>query len=119
MKLLRQVQIMSLRPDEESTSALKEIVKPTDIPITADIHFHYKRAIESAKNGASCLRINPGNIMNKNNIKEVIKVAKDHNCSLESGRNLGSLEKDILEKYKEPRLSISRKCDKKYKSFRR
>ena len=89
-------------PDEESTSALKEIVKSTDIPIIADIHFHYKRAIESAKNGASCLRINPGNIGNKNNIKEVIKAAKDHNCSIRVGVNAGSLEKDILEKYKEP-----------------
>ena len=89
-------------PDEESTSALKEIVKSTDIPIIADIHFHYKRAIESAKNGASCLRINPGNIGNKNNIKEVIKAAKDNNCSIRVGVNAGSLEKDILEKYKEP-----------------
>ena len=78
-------------PDEESTEALKKIVKATDIPIIADIHFHYKRAIESAKSGASCLRINPGNIG-----------AKDHGCSIRIGVNAGSLEKKILEKYKEP-----------------
>ena len=49
-------------PDKESTSALKEITKHATIPIVADIHFHYKRAIEAAENGADCLRINPGNI---------------------------------------------------------
>ncbi len=89
-------------PDEDSTKALKEIVKQVNIPIIADIHFHYKRAIEAAKNGASCLRINPGNIGNKNKIKEVIKSAKDNNCSIRVGVNAGSLEKDILEKFKEP-----------------
>jgi len=89
-------------PDEESTKSLKEIIKHIDIPIIADIHFHYKRAIEAAKNGASCLRINPGNIGNKEKIKEVIKAAKDNNCSIRVGVNAGSLEKDILEKYKEP-----------------
>ena len=68
----------------------------------ADIHFHYKRAIEAAENGASCLRINPGNIGNKDKIKDVIKAAKDNNCSIRVGVNAGSLEKDILEKYKEP-----------------
>jgi len=89
-------------PDEDSTKSLKEIIKHVDIPIIADIHFHYKRAIEAAKNGASCLRINPGNIGNKEKIKEVIKAAKDYNCSIRVGVNAGSLEKDILEKYKEP-----------------
>ncbi len=89
-------------PDEDSTQALKEIVKSTKIPIVADIHFHYKRAIEAAINGAHCLRINPGNIGDKNKIKEVIKAAKDNNCSIRVGVNAGSLEKDILEKYKEP-----------------
>tara|TARA_Y100001970_G_scaffold169824_2_gene207571 strand:- start:735 stop:1823 length:1089 start_codon:yes stop_codon:yes gene_type:complete len=89
-------------PDEESTEALKKIVKATDIPIIADIHFHYKRAIESAKSGASCLRINPGNIGSTERIKEVIKAAKDHGCSIRIGVNAGSLEKKILEKYKEP-----------------
>ncbi len=89
-------------PDESSSKALKEITKHTDIPIIADIHFHYKRAIEAAENGASCLRINPGNIGNKNRIKEVIKAAEDNGCSIRVGVNAGSLEKDILEKFKEP-----------------
>ncbi len=89
-------------PDENSTKALKEIVKHVSIPIIADIHFHYKRAIEAADNGASCLRINPGNIGNENKIKEVINAAKNNNCSIRIGVNAGSLERDILEKYKEP-----------------
>ena len=89
-------------PDEDSTKALKEIVKHVSVPIVADIHFHYKRAIEAAENGASCLRINPGNIGNKNKIKEVINAAKNNGCSIRIGVNAGSLEKDILEKYKEP-----------------
>ena len=89
-------------PDESSTSALKEIVSHVDIPIVADIHFHYKRAIEAAENGASCLRINPGNIGSVNKIKEVVKAAIDSNCSIRVGVNAGSLEKDILEKFKEP-----------------
>ena len=89
-------------PDEESSKALKEITKHVDVPIVADIHFHYKRAIEAAENGASCLRINPGNIGDKKKIIEVIKSAKDHNCSIRVGVNAGSLERDILEKFKEP-----------------
>ena len=89
-------------PDEESSKSLKEIVKHVNIPIVADIHFHYKRAIEAAKNGASCLRINPGNIGDENKIKEIIKAANDYNCSIRVGVNAGSLEKDILEKFKEP-----------------
>jgi len=89
-------------PDEESTKALKKITKETKVPIVADIHFHYKRAIESAISGAKCLRINPGNIGSKERIKEVIKAAKDYNCAIRIGVNAGSLEKKILEKYKEP-----------------
>ena len=89
-------------PDESSSKALKEITKHVDIPIVADIHFHYKRAIEAAENGASCLRINPGNIGDKKKIKEVVKAAKDNDCSIRVGVNAGSLEKDILEKFKEP-----------------
>ena len=89
-------------PDKDSTIALKEIVKHVSVPIVADIHFHYKRAIEAADNGAKCLRINPGNIGDKNKIKEVIKAAKNNNCSIRVGVNSGSLERDILEKYKEP-----------------
>ncbi len=89
-------------PDEASSKALKEIVKNVDVPLIADIHFHYKRAIEAAENGASCLRINPGNIGEKKKINEVLKAAKDNNCSIRIGVNAGSLEKDILEKFKEP-----------------
>jgi (E)-4-hydroxy-3-methylbut-2-enyl-diphosphate synthase len=89
-------------PDESSTKALKEIVNHVNVPIIADIHFHYKRAIEAADNGASCLRINPGNIGDKEKISEVLKAAKNNNCSIRIGVNAGSLEKDILEKFKEP-----------------
>ena len=89
-------------PDESSSKALKEIIKHVDLPVIADIHFHYKRAIEAAENGASCLRINPGNIGDKNKIKEVIKAAKNNDCAIRVGVNAGSLERDILEKYKEP-----------------
>ena len=89
-------------PDEESTKALKNIIRNTSIPIVADIHFHYKRAIEAAESGAACLRINPGNIGDKKKIKEVITAAKNNNCSIRIGVNAGSLEKDLLEKYKEP-----------------
>ena len=89
-------------PDEESTRALKKITKETTIPIVADIHFHYKRAIEAAKYGAACLRINPGNIGSKDRIIEVVKAAKDYNASIRIGVNAGSLDKSLLEKYKEP-----------------
>ena len=89
-------------PDQESSKALKKIAKESSVPLIADIHYHYKRAIESAENGAKCLRINPGNIGDKFKIKEIISAAKNNNCALRIGVNAGSLEKDILEKYKEP-----------------
>ena len=89
-------------PDEDSSTSLKEIVKHSSVPIVADIHFHHKRAIESAKNGAACIRINPGNIGSTERIKEVIKAAKDNNCSIRVGVNSGSLEKQVLDKYSEP-----------------
>ncbi len=89
-------------PDKESSHSLKEIVKHSPVPIIADIHFHYKRGIEAANNGASCIRINPGNIGSIERIKEVIKAAKDNNCSIRVGVNAGSLEKQILEKFSEP-----------------
>jgi (E)-4-hydroxy-3-methylbut-2-enyl-diphosphate synthase len=89
-------------PDEDSTKALHAIVKATKVPIVADIHFHYKRAIEAADAGAACLRINPGNIGNADRVREVIKAAKDHGVSMRIGVNAGSLEKDLLEKYGEP-----------------
>ena len=89
-------------PDSKSTESLKTIIKHVDVPIVADIHFHYKRAIEAAENGADCLRINPGNIGDKKRVKEVVSAAKNNNCSIRIGVNAGSLEKDILEKYREP-----------------
>jgi len=89
-------------PDEASTKALKEIVRESTVPIVADIHFHYKRAIEAAEAGAACLRINPGNIGDEKRVKEVIQAAKDHGCSIRIGVNAGSLEKHLLEKYGEP-----------------
>ena len=89
-------------PDEDSTRALKAIVAESPVPIVADIHFHYKRAIEAAEAGAACLRINPGNIGSADRVREVIKAAKDHGCSIRIGVNAGSLEKHLLEKYGEP-----------------
>ena len=89
-------------PDSKSTEALKTIIKHVDVPLVADIHCHYKRAIEAAENGADCLRINPGNIGDTKRVAEVVSAAKNNNCSIRLGVNAGSLEKDILEKYKEP-----------------
>ena len=89
-------------PDQSSSKALKEISKHVSLPIVADIHFHYKRALEAADSGAACLRINPGNIGDTKKVKEVVQAAKNNNCSIRVGVNAGSLEKDILEKYKEP-----------------
>ncbi|GAA6154535.1 flavodoxin-dependent (E)-4-hydroxy-3-methylbut-2-enyl-diphosphate synthase [Pyruvatibacter sp. HU-CL02332] len=89
-------------PDEDSTAALKQIVAQSNVPIVADIHFHYKRAIEAAEAGAACLRINPGNIGNAQRVKDVVQAAKDHGCAMRIGVNAGSLEKDLLEKYGEP-----------------
>jgi len=89
-------------PDEDSTAALRQIVSATQVPIVADIHFHYKRAIESAKAGAACLRINPGNIGSADRVQEVVQAAKDYGCAMRIGVNAGSLEKDLLERYGEP-----------------
>jgi (E)-4-hydroxy-3-methylbut-2-enyl-diphosphate synthase len=89
-------------PTEESTAALARIVREVTVPIVADIHFHYRRAIEAAQAGAACLRINPGNIGGKDRVKEVVKAARDHGCSIRIGVNAGSLEKHLLEKYGEP-----------------
>lgn len=89
-------------PDEESTAALKEIVKAVNVPIVADIHFHYKRGIEAAEAGAACLRINPGNIGSAERVNEVVKAARDNNCSMRIGVNAGSLENSLLKKYGEP-----------------
>ena len=89
-------------PDEESTRALKDIVRAVRVPIVADIHFHYRRAIEAAQGGAACLRINPGNIGSNERVREVVKAARDNGCSIRIGVNAGSLERDLLEKYGEP-----------------
>jgi (E)-4-hydroxy-3-methylbut-2-enyl-diphosphate synthase len=89
-------------PDEASSRALRQIVAESPVPIVADIHFHYRRAIESAEAGAACLRINPGNIGSEARVREVIAAARDHGCSMRIGVNAGSLEKDLLEKYGEP-----------------
>ena len=89
-------------PDQESALALKEIVRQVDVPIVADIHFHYSRAIEAAESGAACLRINPGNIGSAERVREVVKAARDHGCSMRIGVNAGSLERHLLEKYGEP-----------------
>ena len=89
-------------PDEESTAALRHIIKSVNVPIVADIHFHYKRAIEAAEAGAACLRINPGNIGSMERVREVVKAARDHGCSMRIGVNAGSLERELLERYGEP-----------------
>ncbi len=89
-------------PDEDSTKALKVICAQSPVPIVADIHFHYRRAIEAAEAGAACLRINPGNIGNASRVREVVQAARDHGCSMRIGVNAGSLEKHLLEKYAEP-----------------
>jgi (E)-4-hydroxy-3-methylbut-2-enyl-diphosphate synthase len=89
-------------PDEESTAALAAIVRQVEVPIVADIHFHYKRAIEAAQAGAACLRINPGNIGSPERVREVVNAARAHNCSIRIGVNAGSLERHLLEKYGEP-----------------
>src|SRR5579864_1332698 len=89
-------------PDQESARALKEIVHEVNVPIVADIHFHYRRAIEAAESGAACLRINPGNIGSADRVRDVVKAAKDHGCSMRIGVNAGSLERQFLEKYGEP-----------------
>ena len=89
-------------PDTESTAALKQIVRAARVPLVADIHFHYKRALEAAAAGAACLRINPGNIGSAERVREVVQAAKDHGCAIRIGVNAGSLERDLLEKYGEP-----------------
>ncbi len=89
-------------PDRESALALKDIVRQVRVPIVADIHFHYRRAIEAAESGVACLRINPGNIGSPERVREVIQAARNNGCSMRIGVNAGSLEKHLLEKYGEP-----------------
>ncbi len=89
-------------PDKESTAGLKKIIAQVNVPIIADIHFHYKRAIEAAEAGAACLRINPGNIGDAARVRAVVKAAKDNGCAMRIGVNAGSLERELLERYGEP-----------------
>src|SRR5271165_6456728 len=89
-------------PDEDATKAMKAIVRGSNVPIVADIHFHYKRAIEAAEAGVACLRINPGNIGSAQRVRDVVNAARDHGCSMRIGVNAGSLERHLLEKYGEP-----------------
>jgi len=89
-------------PDEASTAAMPEICREAGVPIVADIHFHYKRALEAADAGAACLRINPGNIGSAERVREVVRAAKANGCSMRIGVNAGSLEKHLLDKYAEP-----------------
>ncbi len=89
-------------PDRESTAALQTICRNSPVPVVADIHFHYRRAIEAAEAGAACLRINPGNIGKAERVREVIRAARDHGCSMRIGVNAGSLERHLLEKFAEP-----------------
>jgi (E)-4-hydroxy-3-methylbut-2-enyl-diphosphate synthase len=89
-------------PDEDSTKALKDILRQVSVPIVADIHFHYRRAVEAAEAGVACLRLNPGNVGSRERVREVVKAARDNNCSMRIGVNAGSLEKELLDKYGEP-----------------
>jgi (E)-4-hydroxy-3-methylbut-2-enyl-diphosphate synthase len=89
-------------PDEDSTRAFSTIAREAKVPLVADIHFHYRRAIEAAKAGAACLRINPGNIGSADRVRDVVQAARDHDCSIRIGVNAGSLERNLLEKYGEP-----------------
>jgi (E)-4-hydroxy-3-methylbut-2-enyl-diphosphate synthase len=89
-------------PDPESSLALRAITDRVSVPLVADIHFHYKRGIEAAENGAACLRINPGNIGGQHRVKEVVAAARANGCSIRIGVNGGSLERELLERYGEP-----------------
>ena len=68
-------------PDEASAKAFKDICSDSPVPLVADIHFHYRRGLEAAEAGASCLRINPGNIGGMDRVREIVKAANDYNCS--------------------------------------
>ena len=78
-------------PDMEAAVALKDIVKKSKLPVVADIHFHYKLALESLKNGVDCLRLNPGNIRDKSKVQEIVKEAKIRQVPIRIGVNFGSL----------------------------
>ena len=84
-------------PNNESAQAIGEIISNVDIPVVADIHFDYKLALESIKNGVHGLRINPGNIGNEEKVIQVVNEAKKRNIKIRIGVNAGSLEKDLLD----------------------
>jgi (E)-4-hydroxy-3-methylbut-2-enyl-diphosphate synthase len=89
-------------PDEAAAKTLGSIRKGTKIPLIADIHFDYRLALEAVKQGVDGLRINPGNIGGKSKVSEVVRACKDRGIPIRIGVNAGSLEKDLLEKYKHP-----------------
>ncbi|NRD73293.1 flavodoxin-dependent (E)-4-hydroxy-3-methylbut-2-enyl-diphosphate synthase [Shewanella sp. VB17] len=89
-------------PTMDAAEAFKLIKQQTKIPLIADIHFDYRIALKVAEYGVDCLRINPGNIGNESRIKSVVDCARDKNIPIRIGINGGSLEKDLMDKYKEP-----------------
>src|SRR6266851_526647 len=93
---------MSVRPYRDIDRRRSRQIHVGKVPIVADIHFHCRRAVAAAQSGAACLRINPGNIGSSERVREVVKAAKDHGCSMRIGVNAGSLERDLLERYGEP-----------------
>lgn len=89
-------------PNIEAAQTLSTIKKEINIPIIADIHFDYRLAIEAAKSGVDGLRLNPGNIGDRNRVKEIVKLAQSKNMKIRIGVNAGSLEKELLIKYGKP-----------------
>ncbi|WOT06194.1 flavodoxin-dependent (E)-4-hydroxy-3-methylbut-2-enyl-diphosphate synthase [Shewanella youngdeokensis] len=89
-------------PTMDAAEAFKLIKQQTNVPLVADIHFDYRIALKVAEYGVDCLRINPGNIGNEERIRNVVECARDKNIPIRIGVNGGSLEKEIMERYKEP-----------------
>lgn len=89
-------------PTMAAAKAFGEIKRQAEVPLVADIHFNWKVALESAKQGADCLRINPGNIGGEHRVREVVACAREHGVPIRIGVNAGSLEKELQEKYGEP-----------------
>jgi (E)-4-hydroxy-3-methylbut-2-enyl-diphosphate synthase len=88
--------------NQDAVRALKTIKKRTTIPLIADVHFDHRLALGAIESGADGLRINPGNIGSKLKVQEVVRAAKDKNIPIRIGVNAGSLEKDLLKKYRHP-----------------
>ncbi len=86
-------------PTAEAAAAIREIKKQTGIPLVADIHFDYKMALAAMENGADKIRINPGNIGSRENVKAVVEMARERQVPIRVGVNSGSLEKELIEKY--------------------